>query len=122
MERENGWILPDGKYLECAYNEHANCAKVELNMDEEDLEKIAVKVSCMPPSIRIKTLGLDRGMINYIPHFNTARDEMTNEQLNTIEKYCLKFHYRPPSDYFIQKDLIDMCEMSTLDILNILAK
>ncbi|MDD3487676.1 MAG: hypothetical protein PHF35_04885 [Candidatus Moranbacteria bacterium] len=116
MESENGWILPNGRYIECRYNEHIECAEEELGTTEKELEKTAVKVSCMPMSV---WYGIFPGQ-EYKPNFLTRRKKMTKAQLATIEKYCLRFRYRPPLDYFLQKDLIELAEMSTKDILFIL--
>lgn len=107
MNSKNGWILPDGRYVECEHEHHALCAKEEFGMNEEELEKTAVKVT-NPSSI-------DTG-----PDFLTLRREMTQEQLRTIEKYCLHFRCRPPMKYFYQQDLMDMARMSTADILTVM--
>ncbi len=115
---ENGWILPDGKYINCEHEGHIRCAKEELGMEESQLEKIAVKVSCLPVSIQVTIFGKDE----YRPNFLTERRRMTKRQLETIEKYCVEFGYRPPTDYFIQQDLYDMANMSLDDILFILSK
>jgi len=118
MESENGWILPDGKYVECAFNKHIHCAEVELGMKEEELEKIAVKVSCLPASIRMITGSRHE----YHPNFLTERKKMTKKQLATIEQYCIKFRYRPPLDFFFQNGWHDLADLKTTDILSILEK
>ena len=114
MKSLNGWILPSGKYVECSFREHVRCAEEKLGMKEQELKKIAIKVSCLPATIR------PRG--EYCPNFFTERQRMTKRQLETIEKYCVKFGYRPPLDYFFQKDLHNMIDMKTEDILLILGK
>lgn len=115
---ENGWILPDGKFIECNYKQHIACARKKLGMEEEDLEKIAVKISCMPVPRQVVFFGKKE----YHPLFATMRREMTKQQLRTIEEYCVTFGYRPPPDYFLQQGLLSMSEMSTEDILSILEK
>lgn len=92
----------------------------EKNSDykERELEKTAVKVSCMPPITRaLIFLGNE-----YRPNFLTERKRMTKAQLATIQKYCLRFRLRPPLDFFLQKNLEEIAEMSTKDILFILRK
>ena len=116
MKSENGWIMPDGRYVECRFNDHIRCAEEDLGMKEEKLEKIAVKVSCMPRSVQIMVFE----EAEYRPHFLSERKIMTKRQLRTIEEYCVCFGYRPPTDYFLQLELYDMSDMSTEDILSIL--
>lgn len=118
MNSENGWILPNGEYVECVFNGHIRCAEELLGMPEKELEKVAVKVSCLPLSYQIKVFGSDE----YRPHFITRRDRMTKKQLATIEQYCLHFRYRPPQDFLFQKGWHDLENMVTNDILSILEK
>lgn len=115
---ENGWILPDGRFINCHYEDHIRCAEEVLGTTEKELEKTAVKVSCMPASVRLTTFG----KMEYRPNFLTERKRMTKAQLKTIEKYCVKHGLRPPLDYFTQQDLDDMVGMETEQILAILAK
>lgn len=115
MESENGWIMPDGKFIECAFNGHIRCAEDRIGIKEQELEKIAIKVQCMPSIYRSQ-------LKNYQPHFFTEREKMTEEQLETIEKYCIHFGCRPPLDYFFQKNLHDMLKMNTETMLMILGK
>ncbi|MCK9588152.1 MAG: hypothetical protein M0Q93_02180 [Terrimicrobiaceae bacterium] len=109
MDSKNGWILPDGEYIECGHGGHIRCAEEKMGMKEEELEKIAVKVTVMES-------------IEDDPIFLTERKRMTQEQLRTIEKYCVHFRYRPPLEYFYQQDLDDLEKMITEDILSILAR
>ncbi|MDD4761919.1 MAG: hypothetical protein PHZ25_02770 [Candidatus Pacebacteria bacterium] len=110
---ENGWILPNGEFVNCSNTQHIYCAENKLGKSEEELEKTAVKVSCAPVFMRLE-------YDDYRPVFLTQRERMTEAQLKTIEKYCVKYGCRPPLDYFIQQDLHDMAKMSTEDILSIL--
>ncbi len=83
MESENGWILPDGRYIDCEWEGHIKCAKEKFGMRERELEKTAVKVSCMPAMTRaLIFLGKE-----YRPNFLTTRERMTRAQLETIQKY-----------------------------------
>ena len=118
---ENGWILPDGQFINCHYREHIRCAKEKFGMEEKEMEKTAVKVSCLPALLRIEMI-MESTKKEYHPPFITERKRMTKAQLVTIEKYCVKHGFRPPSDYFLQQDLLDMAAMRTEDILAILAK
>lgn len=115
---ENGWILPDGKFINCKPLEHRRCAEKVLQTTDKELEKTAVKVSCKPSAIRLKGLGNKE----YCPNFLTERRSMTSAQLATIEKYCVKHRLRPPDEYFIQQELREMVKMKTEDILAILEK
>lgn len=118
MKSENGWILPDGRYIDCEWEGHIKCAKEKFGMRERELEKTAVKVSCMPAMTRtLIFLGEE-----YRPNFLTTRERMTKAQLETIQKYCLRFRFRPPLDYFIQNNLEELDELSTEQVLCILAK
>jgi hypothetical protein len=116
MESENGWIMPDGKYIECHFNDHIRCAEEDLGTKEEALEKTAVKVSCLPRPLQVVIVGNRE----YCPHFLTARMTMTKQQLKTIEEYCVCFKYRPPIDFFLQLELREMIDLSTTNILSIL--
>lgn len=115
---ENGWILPDGKFINCKPIEHIRCAEEILGTTEKELEKTAIKVSCKPSATRLKEFGTNE----YCPNFLTERRRMTHAQLATIEKYCVKHGLRPPEEYFIQQELYEMAKMRTEDILTILAK
>jgi hypothetical protein len=101
---ENGWILPDGQFINCGYLMHIRCAEDKFGKTEEELEKTAVKVACLPASLRIERMR-ESGKKEYHPHFLTQRNRMTKAQLKTIERYCVKHGFRPPSDYFIQQGL-----------------
>ena len=115
MESENGWILPDGKYIECAFNKHIHCAETKLKMKEEELEKIAVKVSHRPASTHSFVLSKPG-----FHHFLTKRKKMTREQLATIRQYCIKFRCHPPLDFFFQSGLHDFVDLDTEYVLSVL--
>ena len=118
MKSENGWILPDGRYVECAFHGHIKCAEDKLGMNEAELEKIAIKVCCSPNWLEYVVVdGFD-----YSPEFHTEREVMTKKQLKAIEEYCLHFRFRSPLDYFFQQDLHHMTKLSTKEILAILEK
>jgi len=118
MESENGWILPDGRYIDCKWEGHIKCAREKFGMKEGELEKTAVKVSCMPAMTRAQIFLCEE----YRPNFLTVRERMTKAQLETIRKYCLHFRFRPPLDYLIQNNLEELYELNTEEILCILAR
>ncbi|KKR12433.1 MAG: hypothetical protein UT42_C0055G0002 [Candidatus Falkowbacteria bacterium GW2011_GWA2_39_24] len=119
MESRNGWIMPGGEYIDCAYGQHEECAWERLHKSEETLSKTAIKVH-MSEDTQLDFLLFMKTGKRQQPLFLTTRREYTNEQLNTVEKYCLHFGLHPPTEYFYQKDLLDLSSMPTEDVLVIL--
>ena len=89
-----GWIIPDGKFIECGHSHHATTAEYVVGMKERELEKIAVKV--------LYDQNVDKVL------FKTLRRKLTDDQLKTIRKYCLDQEVMPPHKYFVQKNLEDL--------------
>lgn len=121
MNSDNGWIMPDGRYIECKFEGHIKCAKEQLGLEERELEKTAIKVSCLPSHIRCHFYSGKEGD-EYKPNFKTLRDKWTKAQIKTIKRWCLRFGFKPPLDYFLQTDLDDLYDLSTKQILSILSK
>lgn len=118
INSENGWILPDGDFVGCAHQEHIRCAEEILRIKETELEKIAIKVSSGEKDIE----WFSRNGTFSSVRFLSMRTFMTDEQLSTIEKYCLRFRCRPPVDYFLQHEWYEMMDWSTEDIISLLEK
>lgn len=106
MNKKLGWILPDGRFIECGFRQHSQCASDIIKIDEEKLEKIAIKIT--------------RCDITYNIFFLTGRRQYTSKQLRTIRAYCIEQKVKPPHKYFTQTNLEDLEHMSLDEILRFL--
>lgn len=98
----NGWILPSGEYIECLIRGHERYAS-KMGTSEREIEKIAVKISWIPEEDFIEFLK--EGIRNENPVFIfPLKSRITDQQLETIEEYCIVFNCFPPDDYFIEKN------------------
>lgn len=91
MNSDNGWILPDGTYLECTYREHAI-------LKNDPSKKTAIQVVWIPPLPYLQFKGARE------PNFYIDKSlQPTSAQITTIRKYCnhfkCEFHLPIPTDY-----------------------
>jgi hypothetical protein len=84
VESDNGWIMPDGTYVECKNFYHSTCAEEVIGIPEKELEKIAIKITS-------NLIGT---------HFLTERVRPTKAQMKTVRNYCISFREIPPIWYF----------------------
>lgn len=95
FESTNGWVLPNGDFMECEFQGHNSLAN-KMGTTERELEKTAMKISQYGRDLTKSSRGL-RGRPNFI---SPRESNLTKEQLDTLEEYCFFYEIFPPSEYF----------------------
>lgn len=84
-KHQHGWLRPDGKFFECAREEHLNLLE-DLGVHYTEVEKLGW--------CKIATNGMGE---SFIFHCGCIRGgKATQAQINAIDKHCAAFKLKLP--------------------------